>query len=77
MLLKMFIGLHVKHRLFLSHLNETWLFWTGFKEKYSKTKFHEDPSSGSRVISFGWRDRWTDEHDEANSRCFAVLRTQL
>jgi len=34
-------------------------------EKYSNTKFHEDPSTGSRVDSCGR----TDRHDEANSRC--------
>jgi len=32
-------------------------------EKYSNIKFHENPSSGSRVFS-----NRTDGHDEANSR---------
>jgi hypothetical protein len=40
-------------------------------------KFNEDPSIGSNVVSFGWRDRRTDGHDEANSPLFAVLRTHL
>jgi len=31
-------------------------------EKYSKIKFHENPSSGSRVVPCGQRDG----HDEAN-----------
>jgi len=33
-------------------------------EKYSNVKFHENPSSGSRAVPCGQRDR----HDEANSR---------
>jgi hypothetical protein len=33
-------------------------------EKYSITKFHENPSSGSRVVPRGR----TDTHDEAQSR---------
>jgi len=32
-------------------------------EKYSDTKFHENPSSGKLVVPFGR----TDTHDEANS----------
>jgi hypothetical protein len=42
-------------------------------EKYSNIKFRKSPSSGSRVITCGWKenrqtDRQTDRHDEANSR---------
>jgi len=33
-------------------------------EKYSNTKFYENPFSGSQVIPC----RWADGHDEANSR---------
>jgi hypothetical protein len=33
-------------------------------EKYSNTKFHENPSSGSRVAPCGQ----TDRHEAANSR---------
>ena len=29
-------------------------------EKYSNIKFHENPSSGSRVSPCGQTDRWTD-----------------
>jgi len=32
-------------------------------EKYSNTKFHENPSSGTRIVPSGW----TDRNDEANS----------
>jgi hypothetical protein len=51
-LLKMYIGLHEKYRLFLSDINETWIFRRIFKT-YSNIKFHENPSSGSRVIPCG------------------------
>ena len=37
-------------------------------EKYSDIKFHENPSSGSRVVPCGRTDGRTDRHDEANSR---------
>ena len=33
-------------------------------EKYSNIKFHETPSSGSRIVSCGQRDRQTNRHDE-------------
>jgi len=36
--------------------------------KYSNTKFHENPSSGSRVVPFGRTDKWTDRRAKANSR---------
>jgi len=29
-------------------------------EKYSNTKFHENPSSGSQVVPCGQMDKWTD-----------------
>jgi len=35
-------------------------------EKNSNIKFHENPSSGSRVVPCGQ----TDRHDEANSRFY-------
>ena len=37
-------------------------------EKYSDIKFHENPSSGSRVVQCGRTDGRTDRHDEADSR---------
>ena len=30
-------------------------------KKYSNTNFHENPSSGSRVVLCGWMDGWTDK----------------
>jgi hypothetical protein len=56
---EMFISLHVKYPLCLSDFNETWLFSTDF-QKHSNIKFHENPSSGSRVVPCGRTDRRTD-----------------
>jgi hypothetical protein len=81
----MYIGLHVKYHLFLSDLNETSNFSAEFG-KYSNIKFHENPSSGSRVVPCGRTDRErqkdkqnhrrTEKRDEVNSS-FAVLPTFL
>ena len=45
--------------LFLSDLNEN-SFSRQIFEKYPKTKFHENASSGSRVVACGQTDRQTD-----------------
>ena len=34
-------------------------------EEYSNIKFHENPSSDSRVVPFGRKDGQTEKHDEA------------
>jgi hypothetical protein len=49
-LLKMYFGLHARHRLFLSDFNETWNFLDRNFEKSSNIKFHENPPTGTRVI---------------------------
>jgi hypothetical protein len=49
------IILHVKYPLFLSDINKTWIFSTDFR-KHSNTKFHENISSGSRVVPCGQTD---------------------
>ena len=36
-------------------------------EKKSNIKFHDNPSSRSRVVPCGWTDGQTDRHDEPNS----------
>ena len=60
----MYIGLHVKYTLLLPDFNDNWTFSAHFLKKYSHIKFHENPSSGSRVVPCGR----TDTHDEANGR---------
>ena len=63
-MIKMYIGLHVKCRLFLAGFNETWIFSTDIRKKSSNIKFRENPSCGSRVVPCGR----TDRQDEANRR---------
>jgi len=46
----MHIGLYVKYPLFVSDFNETWIFFRQIYEKYPNIKFHENPSSWSRVV---------------------------
>jgi len=52
----MYIGIRVKYPLFLCDWNETWFLSTDF-EKYT---FHKNPSSGSRVVTWGERGGLTD-----------------
>jgi len=49
-------GFHVKCPLFLPDFNKTLIFSTFFFEKCSNIKFHENSSSGSRVIPCGRTD---------------------
>ena len=58
--------------LFLSDCNWTWIFFDRFSKKYSNIKFHENPSSGSRVVPCGR----TNRYDEANGR-FHATQTRL
>jgi len=37
-------------------------------DSYSNIKFHEIPSSGVRVVTYGRTDRQTDRHNKTNSR---------
>ena len=69
MIKKMYIGLHVKYRLFFSDFIETWIL-----DKFSKnsnTKFHENPSSRGRVVPCGLRVRQTDRDVQNNSIFFS------
>jgi hypothetical protein len=59
-MIKKCIVLHVKCPLFLSNFNENWIFSTDFQKKISNIKFHEKPSSGSRVVPYGLTDGRTD-----------------
>ena len=47
--IKMDVGLHVKHPIFLLDFNKTLIFSTNFR-KYLYLKFHENPSSGSEFV---------------------------
>jgi hypothetical protein len=63
----LYVGLVVKCRYswhFLMKLE----FSRRISEKSWGIKFHESPSSGSRVVACGRADRQIDRHDEANSR---------
>jgi hypothetical protein len=55
----MYIDLGIKYPLFFSDFNETWIFSADF-EKFWNMKFHENPSSGSRVVPRGRADGQTD-----------------
>jgi len=57
-MIKVYTKLH-KVPSFLSDFNETWIFSTYFQKKTSNTKFHENPSSGSPVVSHGQKDGHT------------------
>ena len=59
----MYIGLHVKYRYCCKILMKL-QFSRQIFEKYANAKFHECPSSGSRVVPCGQ----TDRHAEANTR---------
>jgi hypothetical protein len=58
-MIEMCIGRHEKYPLLLSDFNETWIYKEIF-EKYSSIKFHENPTSGSRVVAYGRTDGRTD-----------------
>ena len=50
----MHIVLHVQWPIFLSHLNGILMFRDWFrKKKITSNKFHENPSSGGRVVACG------------------------
>ena len=69
---QMYIGHHVKYPLFLTHFKRNLNFLHRFSKKTSNIKFHENSSSGSRVVPYGQiqyrTDSLTDRHDEVNSR---------
>ena len=55
---------HVNYRLFLSDFNETWIFLYRLSTKYPKIKFHENPSSGTRVVVCGESDEGIDRQTD-------------
>jgi hypothetical protein len=67
----LYVGLHVKYPSFASDFNET--FSRQIFENCPDIKFHENPPSGSWVITFGRTDGQTDRHDETSS-CVCALK---
>ena len=47
--------------LFLSDFKKLWIFLRYFRKKYSDIKFHENPSSGCRVVPCGGAGQTRDE----------------
>ena len=60
----MHTALPVQYLLHLPDFNQTWNFLDRFSIYIKNIRFHENPSSESRVVPCGK----TDRHDEANSR---------
>jgi len=56
----MYIGLHVMCQLFLSDFKQKLEYSRQFFEKHSNIKFHENRSSGGRVLTCGRTDGRTD-----------------
>jgi len=55
-----YIGVYVKNPLFLSDVNEIWIFSTYLQKKHLNIKFRENPFSGSLVIPCGQAYTQTD-----------------
>jgi len=64
---KMYIGLHVKYRLFLSDFNKIWIFSTDFRKKYHISNFMNIRIVEAELFH---ADGQMDRHYEANS-CFS------
>jgi hypothetical protein len=60
----MYAGNHVKYLSRLSDFSETCIFTTDFRKII---KFHENLSSGSRIVPRGRADGQTVRHDEAKA----------
>jgi len=56
----MSIGLHAKYRCYSCSILMKLEFFRHIFEKYTNIKFHENSSSGSRIVPFGWTDGRTD-----------------
>jgi hypothetical protein len=57
----MYIGLHVKYPLFLSHFDETWIFLYGFSKNTQISNLMKTRQVGAELLH-------ADVHNEANSR---------
>jgi hypothetical protein len=63
----MFIGLHVKYRLFMSDFNDTLIFWVDFRKK-KNPQISNFIEIRPVVAELFHADGQTDRHDEDNSR---------
>jgi len=54
-----YIGIHVQYRCYSCQITMILEFFRQFSEKYSKIKFHKNPSSGSWVVACGQADGQT------------------
>ena len=70
------IRIYVKCWLFSSDFSKTWMLSRHFRKKSSNIKFHENPSSKSRVVPSKQNDgpRQTDRQTD---RLLEILRTPL
>jgi len=50
----------LKYLLLLPDFNEFWILTIDSRKNTQISYFHENPSSGSRVVPCGRKDRWTD-----------------
>ena len=57
-----YVGLHLKHLLFLSDFNKTWIFWADFGKYSDIMKIRE---VGAEMFHVDGR---TDKHDKGNIR---------
>jgi hypothetical protein len=74
----MYIGLHVKHQLFLLYFNETWISSTDYLNNTQTPNFMQIRPVGAKSShAGGYKDGRTDIHDEGNSLFFLILRTHL
>ena len=60
-----YIGLEVKHLIFLADFNRTWIFFIYFRN-ITKYQISWKSSSGTRVVPCGRTGRQTDRHDEVS-----------
>ena len=64
---KVYVGLHVKYRLFLPDFSDSRIFFVDF-EKHNALNLHENPFRGSRDVSCEHTIGWTDRHNVTNIR---------
>jgi len=65
----MYIAIHVKFQLFLSHFNETWVFSTDFR-KCLNMKFHENFLLGAELLH---ADRHMDRRTDVQTDMTKVV----